>query len=378
MEIKVIGTSHAGYAAPKEEFDAFGGHAAGVCYMAGDFDALLNEAPEKTARRVKQTKESGHHSVYDHVFINMYLDKIPRILEIMLDNERFMVSSVKSGRYTLHPLPDDEQKLYDKWLARFQDLIRAEYAEKTPNFFTENKIKKLAMENARYLTSIFTRVSMIHTVSYRQFNYIYGFLKGFLEKDSESKFVSAIKPFVCEFLTQMEATGYVDEGLTDTGKSRGLSLFGEPVEEYFGDVYAANYRCSFTCYAHLNRHRTLKYRLRETQDIVWFIPEIIQDNEELVREWNEDLNSLADNFPQARIFEVSEMGNYDDFILKVIERKCSCVQLETTRVVNDIIKKYAEVKPDLAKMLKGARCTFGYKCPSPCGWVEAIKETRKV
>jgi hypothetical protein len=389
MEISVIASTHPNYAVKKSELDRFGGIAAGVCYMANDFAALQGEDPAKTEKRAKMTKESGHHSVYDHSGITLYLHCIPRVLEVLLDNERYMVSSVKSGRYTLHPLLENEQKVYDKWLAKFQSLIAKEYKEKWPQFFTDSRIKKLAMENARYVTSVFTPVSMLHTMSYRQLNYVYGFLRDYADRNTENQFEKKLKPYITEFLKQLDATGYIDEALTRNGKFRALSIFNDKaVEEYFGDVYSCGYSCSFVAFAHLNRHRTLKYYIHTPSGrLDFYVPEIIAGDEKLKKEWQKDMNLLKSNYPQAMIVSAVEMGNLDDFILKAIERKCSVVQLETTRVVNDVLNKYQQSlslmghprADELKRMLNGARCTFpNYKCTSPCAFGDGIKETRKI
>ena len=393
MEISVIATTHPNYQTPKHELDRFGGMAAGVCYMAHDFATLQAEDENKTFKRAELTKINGHHSVYDHATITLYLHCIPRILEGMLDNERYMVSSVKSGRYTLHPLPDDEQVLYDKWQVKFATLIRDTYQADYPQYFTDNKIKKLAMENARYLTSSFTVVSMVHTVSYRQLNYLYGFFSDYAAKiaDSQNPFEQKLYPYIVEFVEQLKGTGYIDDVLMQNGKGRQVSMFRDRgVTEYFGDVYATNFRCSFAVYMHLNRHRTLKYFMKTPgtpQDLAFYVPEIIADKADLRAEWLADLEQLRDHYPQAMLVDVSEMGNLEDFVLKAIERKCSSVLLETTRVVNDVLTKYqkalAAVGHDgaktLAKMQKGAKCTFpNFKCPSPCGFALGVNEKRKI
>lgn len=393
MEITVIATTHPNYQIQKRELDRFGGMAAGVCYMAHDFATLRGEDEEKTFRRADLTKQNGHHSVYDHANITLYLHCIPRVLEGLLDNERYMVSSVKSGRYTLHPLPDDEQAVYDKWRVKFETLIREQYQAQCPNFLTDNKIKKLAMENARYVTSCFTMVSMLHTVSYRQLNYLYGFLTDYAAqiKTSTHPFEQKLYPHVAEFLTQLKSTGYIDDVLIKNGKGRKVSLFNEhQVTEYFGDVYATRYQCSFAVFLHMNRHRTLKYYMQRPgrpEALEFYVPEIIADQLELRAEWLADLDGLRAHYPQAMLVNATELGNLDDFILKAMERKCSAVMLETTRKVNEVLNRYqtalAEIghpgAETLATMQKGARCTFpGYTCPHPCGFAAAINETRKI
>ncbi len=391
MKISIVATSHTDFKADKKELDRFGGMAAGICYMPNNFETLRAEDEVKTFRRANMTKDSGHHSVYDHSNISLYMEGVPRVIECLLNNERYMVSSIKSGRYTVHALSGEEEEIYEKWRVKFQDLIAKEYKEKCPNFFTDTRVKKLAMENARYITGSFTLISMLHTVSYRQLNYIYGFLSNYLNVEVNNDFEKKLKPYVKEFLKQLESTGYIDEALTKDGKFRKVSLFNQnPVTEYFGDVYAVNFKCSFAIFLHLNRHRTLKYHIKSPvspEKLEFYIPELIADNKELTKEWLSDLDKLKNNYPQAMLIEVSEMGNLEDFILKAIERKCSGVQLETTRVVNNVLGKYqkglAEIGHNgadvLAGMQKGAKCTFpNYKCNMPCGFVEAINEKRKV
>ena len=87
-------------ATTKEEFETFSGHAAGVCYMKGTFEKLVNEKPEKTASRVAMVKNGGHHSVFDHDFINLELEDIPKALAMVINNEHFYNTSEKSARYT--------------------------------------------------------------------------------------------------------------------------------------------------------------------------------------------------------------------------------------------------------------------------------------
>lgn len=359
--------------------------------MQSNFETLRSEDVEKTLKRVKLTKEAGHHSVYDHLYISMYLENIPRVIEVLLDNERMMTSSVKSGRYTVHSSDGIEKELYEKWVVIFKDKIKEQYAEKSPSFFRPGRIEKLAMENARYLTTCFTLTSMVHTVSYRQFNYLYGFIKDFANNmNSKNSFNKRLKPYLEQFLVSLEETGFIDELLINNGKERVLSLFNtnKPVE-YFGDVYVTNYKATFAYFTHANRHRTLKHYIdfiKEPNDLEFYIPEIIRGTE-LEMEWLADMDKVRDNFPQALMVDIVEMGNLDDFILKVYERKCAVVLLETNRVTNMLLSKYydglKETKhpreSDLKPFMKGARCTFPkFVCSHPCQFGEAVNEKRKI
>ena len=109
MKISIEATTHEGYSAPKIEFDKLSGHAAGVCYMPNNFEALLNEPIEKTFNRANRTKTQQHHSVFAHPYITLSLEDIPKGLAMILNNEGAYNTSEKSARYTKMVLSDNEQ-----------------------------------------------------------------------------------------------------------------------------------------------------------------------------------------------------------------------------------------------------------------------------
>ena len=87
---------------------------------------------------------------------------------------------------------------------------------------------------------------------------------------------------------------------------------------------------------------------------------------------------------------MNETGKYEDFKLKLQERLCSCVQLETCDVNKDVLEKYlkalkAEKNARNAQILDAlepcqgtARCGFGYQCLEKCHFKDGIKLTRKI
>ena len=174
MNVRILGSTKAGYLMTSEMASNFAGKAAGICYMPEDFDAILNEDEEKTMKRAKGTLKSGHHSVYDHVYFNLLIENAPKILAMILNNEGMYTTSEKSARYTkMEPSPE-ELELYNKWLNIFYSLIKEEYAEKYLKYFDNSEapmekaevaMKKLAQENARYMISVFTNTVMEYTVS---------------------------------------------------------------------------------------------------------------------------------------------------------------------------------------------------------------------
>lgn len=388
MEIKVIASTNFGYVAEKKEFDNLSGKSAGVCYMPATFDELMEELDSKTEKRVNQTKLSGHHSVFDHNNITMYLDNVPKIIAMIINNEKQYTTSEKSARYTKMKLSSKEQLVYDKWIELFKNRIAKKYKSDYPEFFTDSRIEKLAQENARYVISVFTPTSLVYTTTYRQLNYLISFMEKQLSKENKTKFELSLDPYLREFVDGLKNTGYFDEGLSNNEKCRALSLFADDreVEEYFGDVYATSYKASFAELAQSQRHRTIDYSMN-VLDGEYYIPPIIRDSPDLCELWISDIRSLGDIYPQATLLKVKERGNMDAFILKMKERKCTFAQLEINQITNETLKKYVhalriKVHPraeEIIEYTKGSRCTFpDFKCTAPCGFPLGINETRLI
>ncbi|MBQ7579326.1 MAG: FAD-dependent thymidylate synthase [Clostridia bacterium] len=388
MKIAVLGTTHPGYTATKEEFENFSGHAAGVCYMPGSFESLMNEPLDKTQRRIAMTKGNYHHSVFGHDEINLELEDIPKALAMVINNEHEYTTSEKSARYTKMVLSEDEQKLYDKWCENFQDLITAKYKNEYPDWFSDSKIKKLAQENARYLISVFTPTTLIYTTSYRQLNVLYGLMQKEIENPNSNRFYEMLKPAMKDFCNAIENLPYFDETLANVGRLRRLSLVAPNREfiEHFGSVYSARYKASFAELAQAQRHRTLDYEFTLLENDEFYAPPILKLSEYYAKAWLKDCEKVAKNFPQGLLLNVHEMGKLDDFILKMYERRCSAAQLEIADQTKETYEKYynalKEQGSDLAKELepfKHARCTYPeFICTQPCGFKDGVLEEREI
>ena len=391
MKISVIASKKPQYIANKDEFENLSGHCAGVCYMQDNFDKILEEEASKTARRIKQTKMSGHHSVYDHPTVSLYLEDIPKALAIVLNNEKQYTTSEKSARYTKMILKDDEQKLYDKWLDIFKKLIKKDYQQKYPSYFTDLKVEKLAQENARYLISIFTPTSMVYSTTYRQLNNIFHMMQNEINKEEEkqNEFYKLLKPAMQDFCEAiLKTTPYIDENINSNSKRKKLSLIkNDKIFSYFGDVYSINYNSSFAYFAQAQRHRTINYNINLLDKPQFYVPPILKNHNDLVEEWERDCQKQTKEFPQGMLISINEMGVFDDFVLKMMERKCSFAQLEINQQTNQILKEYVEGlekinhprAEEMKKYQKGARCTFeNFKCTAPCGFIEGINETRQI
>ena len=377
------------------------GKIGGMCYLQGDFSSIENEDENKTIRRVVNTIDNRHHSVYDHLYINLEIEGLPKILAMILNNEKAYATSEKSARYT--PINEStgvsnrEIALYNKWNTIIFDEINKKYG----SHFDERRIKKLAQENARYMVSIFMPTKMAYSTSLRQINYIYHWFKTYIENsksDIELKIANSMK----EFNSALVRCNLIIENLRDTfdtvrdgivlsdGKNRSVSLFAptfEGEEEVYSNIYNITYYASAAYLAQAQRHRTISYQMILENTHKFYVPEIIKHDENLVKQWNEDMESVSSLLPQGMLFNIKESGSYDSFILKCKERLCTFAQLEINNVTKDILNKYTNslttrnhpLKDDIKLYSKGARCTFPcYKCNEPCHFADGIKLNRLI
>lgn len=370
------------------------GKIAGVCYDKEGFNHLINEPQEKTDRRIFMTLNNGHHSVYDHTYINFNIQNIPKILAMVLNNEKQYTTSEKSARYTkIVPgensiITKEEVDLYNKWLGLFESKIAKEYG----NVLSSLKIKKLAQENARYLVTVFMPTQMIYTTSLRQINYMASWIASYIEdnKNNLNYFESKLSKAMGEFLKELERLNVLVPELMSNEKHRKLSLFGSNLEqtsELFSNVYETTYRGSFASLAQAQRHRTLDYQMEMLDKKEYYVPPILENDSYLKDEWLEDINKVGWVIPQGELILISEMGKYEDFILKCKERLCSAAQVEIMHQTRDTLaryKKYLEdhnnaLASDIVKYSHGPRCTFpDYECPSDCKLGPVKKLDRRV
>lgn len=369
MEIKVIASTKVGYVMPKDEAVDFSGKSAGICYLPDTVETLFAEAPEKTQRRADGNIKSGHHSVFGHPTYNLCLEGIPKILAMILNNEKIYNTSEKSARYThMEPSPQ-EKELYEKWIEIFKEQILTQYPK-----FEDKRALKLAQENARYLISVFTPATVMeYTVNFGQLNYIINWAKDYIKNAEENTFSIKLKETFKEFLAAMPDLEI--EGLDSRNKNRNFSLFSKRKNrnEEFGENYSVTYLASFAQLAQAQRHRTLSYEMTLLDEPKYYVPPIIAETN-LEKEWLKDISSLKEFFPQGMFVQVNERGTIENFVLKCMERLCGFSQLEIMQETKNIMNKYLEAtkdKPELYQYLlpysRGARCTFpGWKCDSPC------------
>ncbi len=380
MKINVIASTKVGFVLPKEEALDFSGKSAGICYLPDTLETLFAEPAEKTERRVKGNLKSGHHSVFGHATYNLSLEGIPKILAMILNNEKIYNTSEKSARYTKMEPSEEEKTLYEKWIEIYKQEISKEY----PNF-DEKKVQKLAQENARYLISVFTPATIMeYTVNFEQLNFIISWFEDYISYEPETKFSIKLKKVMQQFLDELPDLKV--EGLNPRIKGTKLSLFAKRERnEEFGENYCTTYLASFSQLAQAQRHRTLSYEISLLDKPKYYVPKIIK-GKDLEEEWIKDISSLEDYYPQGMLIKVNERGTIENFVLKCTERLCGAAQLEIMEQTKITMKKYLDatkndpkIQDYLLPYSNGARCTFpGWKCNSPCIFGGKDAMTRKI
>lgn len=375
------------------------GRAGGICYSNSDFDKLDNETEEATLKRSNNAFGSGHLSLFDHVFIRMEIVGLPKLLAMVLNNEHQYTTSERSFRYTTikegQEVSDLEIELYNKWVSKL--LVEIDDYVKEVNWdMAPSKMKKLAMENARYMVNPLVPTSMSYSTTWRQINNIASWAKTEIDMPS-NEVMGMLKPYLIELVNQLEDAGILEEGLMRNDKCRSFSLVTPelPDEDYFsvtnpyGTAYDTSYKASIAYLAQAHRHRTKDFTMRyRDDDPEWFIPAIIRTNQSLMEEWINDLVAVRalGVHPQAELLRINENGNYQNFLLACKERLCTFAQYEIFEVETNQFLVYRELLKEMdspyAKEFAYTfpiRCAFpDYKCPSSCGLPMEIRLNRKI
>ena len=209
-----------------EQAKIFSGKNAGICYMGDSyFDSAVFD-PAKALPRFVSTAKNAHHSIADHVRIEVLMEGVSKMMAIILNSLQDYATSEKSGRYTIMTGNSEREcELYEKWCKIYQDAILKEESDIDDAWFTsffnkkyENNpfsvksgvlyendeetsdkeaqlylltlltnnnrpSRKKAQENARYVLSVFTRsTTMGYSTSLRQWNYIYDWCQKYLSQ----------------------------------------------------------------------------------------------------------------------------------------------------------------------------------------------------
>ena len=232
---------------------------------------------------------------------------------------------------------------------------------------------------------------MIYSTSFRQINYIASWMQNYIATANfDNDFERKLATYMNEFIEELNNLNVLEDGLLKNEKHRTISLFGKNLdakEEHFGDVYSTLYKGSLAEYAQAQRHRTLDYQMEFLDKKEYYIPPIIADDQMLVDEWLGDMQIVRGVTPQGELVKISEVGKYEDFILKCKERLCSGAQLEIAEQTRETLLRYKKaleksgspLAQDIQKYSHGARCTFpDFDCTSDCKFTEGKKLVRKI
>ena len=351
----------------KEDMLKMSQDAARVCYSEKDFDDIEEE--EKNEGLMEHIMKNGHHSQFEHVNLTFYFKEIPKAFAMLLNNEKQYATSEKSARYTQMRFDDPSQKeRYGVWKERLKGEIEKIYPKSGNPEKRAEKIRKLCLENARYMTSVFTPCKMLHTINLRQLNFLVHGLERYSEDFSKSPFHRKLESSIGEFISQ---TKDYRIDLLKNQTDRRLSLFSDRnFEEHFGDVYSTSYRISFAGLAQAQRHRTISYNVLGgyglNAPLGFFIPPIIRSDDALRKDWLDDLKEISKtDFPQAQLIKVNERGRMEDFRSKALLRLCGHAQYEIMENTKMTADRYSAHMPEVKGWIS-TKCSQGFKCEDPC------------
>ena len=368
------------------DMETFSGKNAGICYGSHGYFGTAVTDPEKALKRFETVGATGHHSVADHANVTILFEGIPKIVAMILNSNRVYATSEKSGRYTeMEGSSEIEKELYNKWV----DIFTKEITDLDMGMGTKH-INKLAMENARYLLSVFTPTTMSHTKNIKDWNYLIDWCEKYCEvliQDGKynSKFDRELYGDIHRLGEALKELLYVGE-LRDT-KDRHLNflalqtndIFRDIEEEVFREQYTAVYKASFVHLAQAQRHRTIDYRMVfDGIATEFFVPYVIKGTT-LEEEWLNDISKVSNyTVPQGTLVKVIEQGTIDNFFLKCTERLCGRAQLEiATQTEYTLLKmeqhgKFTEpVRKELERYIKDGKVNTKCRiikggCKEPC------------
>lgn len=366
-----------------EEFMKFSGMNAGICYAEHGYYGTAVTDATKALERFKTVIGSGHHSVADHVRITILLSDVPKIVAMILNSLGDYATSEKSGRYTkMTGSSGDELRLYNKWV----DILENNIINHLEYKLDSKMCHKLAMENARYMLSVFTPTTMSYTTSLRQWNYIMDWCDRFVNDESMSTnyFNTQLKTYLKELSTYLKKYLYIED-LRDF-KNRNFSFLAYQTNSSWAgftlddirylNTYQTIYKGSFVQLAQAHRHKTIDYFMLFSGISEEFFTPYSIIGTKYEREWQNDIRSVADIVPQGTLVNIVETGTVENFFLKCEERLCGRAQIEickqTALTLTDMAK-HNEFTKDLKEKLK-LFINSEYKIKTKCELLGGCKE----
>lgn len=381
------------------EMTLLSGKYAGTCYASDGYETIKTQPVEKAMKRAANTAANGHHSVFQHSMVTMEI-QCPKIIAMLLNSVGISNTSEKSARYTkMKPETERERELYEKWHDILAEQIREEYGER----FQERERDKLAYENARYMLSVFCPTSMVYSLPFRNIFYVINWAEQMRQNllrmtgDFNERLAAELESLIRSLSAVIGDSDMIQDNKNEYFRFMPVQATGEFDDdnlEFFGDVYTAKFYASFAQVAQEQRHRTLRVKINfsgnEPGEYGYYVPEILQQ-EDLRKQWLEDIHSVGEQYPQGMLVSVTEQGLFEDFVMKCKERMCGRAQLEIMRITEQLVEQFDRDRQNLSianqKRLDAiledgkpcARCGYtDFTCVEGCKWGKTEALHRKI
>lgn len=390
MKIKIIGATESKLENEDGRSDTpyqFCAKTMATCVSTNPIKQMTTENLDTTLKRLERTLKERHHSGFDMYQLVLEIDDASKIFCMFLNNLHTFTTEETSGRHKELVLAPNEKAVFDYFYGKFYNNV----CEKFPD--SPERIKKqIALENARYTTSVGAKTNITHAISLRQLNYIYSMAKNLLNKENPNIYEQLALPDMkefCDILDNMTINNepIINPILSKDPYGREFNLFGDGKKhaEHFGKTYEIYYQASATAAAQLQRHRSIYMEMSIPKKTTYYVPPIVKELE-LQDEWVDKIAQLK-NVPQARLLDICETGQLASYIMKMKERCCEYAQEEakiiTKEQANKIFKGLEKYDRQLAANLqvaygngKNRRDFPDYKCvcSHPCKPVKIEQE----
>ncbi len=297
---------------------------------------------------------------------NFSFEGIPMIIAMIILNEL----NLGASRFSFRVNPSEsEKKLYMKWLEIFKDQIYHCY----PKLDSET-IDNLATENASYLISVFSPVTISCDMSPQQWVSLVSAAESYIQMAHVTSFTFKVKQALRDFMSCQPDINL--EGVEVSRTSHNFSLFAvrRTMPEDWNESYCTTYRTSFLSLFQSYMGETIRYEMSLPYDQKFFLPPLFEYTK-YESEWLSDIESISDNYPLGMLVDVIEKGSCEEFLKKCTNDFCGYSHLETMLRTQATMRKYVSAtkdsKPRIYSRLEpyshGARCTFpNQTCANPC------------
>lgn len=312
---------------------------------------------------------SNQYSVSSDPVFSFEIEGVPKIISMILENERECGIQEKFCSYIISESDDDEWKILEKWIERFKTIIHNEYPT-----MNDSSVRSLAVENAHYLTSIFRpEATVVYNMSLSEANYIRKLCVNFVSKSTTRTFDVKLKPWLAELASMLECV-VTEEA--EIGAEKSFLLFAERYrQQFFDECYSINYKGSFYQLSLAQKRRNIWYEIivPDLSACGFYVP-LILSNKDDIEEWLKDMDALKDNYPLGMLVEINERGVTEAFFSKCFAFLCGSTPLELCMDTATNLNRFGiecknyDVREALRQFYGRRRCTLvsGYQCPNPC------------